>query len=329
MKVYLDNAATTAMAPEVVEAMVPVMSDMYGNPSSTHHKGRETRSYLEMARKRIAKHLNCSPMELFFTSGGTEADNMAIQCSVRDHGVRRIITSALEHHAVLHTVDHLGESGAVSVEHVRLDGLGHVDLEHLEELLAQEAPKTLVSLMHANNEIGNLLPLIEVGELCRKYDALFHSDTVQSMAHYRFDLANTPVDFITCAAHKFHGPKGTGFLFIRKGLAQEPFIYGGAQERNMRGGTENVYGIVGLAKAMDLAYEDIEGHRAHVETLKKRMISFDCLIADTFHLLWAHCNWDSQNIDSTIQSVDVFLKFKLLFIKRSSHLEDHVPEHQS
>lgn len=298
MKVYLDNAATTAMAPEVVEAMVPVMSDMYGNPSSTHHKGRETRSHLEMARKRIAKHLNCSPMELFFTSGGTEADNMAIQCSVRDHGVRRIITSALEHHAVLHTVDHLGESGAVSVEHVRLDGFGHVDLEHLEELLAQEAPKTLVSLMHANNEIGNLLPLIEVGELCRKYDALFHSDTVQSMAHYRFDLANTPVDFITCAAHKFHGPKGTGFLYIRKGLAQEPFIYGGAQERNMRGGTENVYGIVGLAKAMDLAYEDIEGHRAHVEALKKRMIS-----GLTAGIKGVRFNGDSANLDKSLYTV--------------------------
>jgi len=298
MKVYLDNAATTAMAPEVVEAMVPVMSDLYGNPSSTHHKGRETRSHLEMARKKIAKHLNCSPMELFFTSGGTEADNMAIQCSVRDHGVRRIITSALEHHAVLHTVDHLGEAGAVSVEHVRIDEKGHVDLGHLEALLKEEAPETLVTLMHANNEIGNLLPLFEVGELCRAHNALFHSDTVQSMAHYRFDLANTPVDFITCAAHKFHGPKGTGFLYIRKGLAQEPFIYGGAQERNMRGGTENVYGIVGLAKAMDLAYEDIEGHRAHVESLKRRMI--DGLTAG---IEGVRFNGDSANLDKSLYTV--------------------------
>lgn len=299
MKVYLDNAATTAMAPEVVDAMVPVMRDLFGNPSSTHHKGRESRSRVEMARKSIAKHLNCSPMELFFTSGGTEADNMAIQCSVRDHGVRRIITSALEHHAVLHTVDHLGAAGAVEVKHVNLTELGHIDLEHLKELLSEEgAPKTLVSLMHANNEIGNLLPLEEVGALCREHNALFHSDTVQSMAHYAFDLANTQVDFITCAAHKFHGPKGTGFLYIRKGLAQEPFIYGGAQERNMRGGTENVYGIVGLAKAMEIAYKDLEGHRAHVEALKKRMI--DGLTAGIKDVRF---NGDSANLEKSLYTV--------------------------
>lgn len=298
MKVYLDNAATTAMAQEVVEAMVPIMRDCFGNPSSTHQKGRETRSKLEMARKQIAKFLNCSPGELFFTSGGTEADNMAIHCSVRDHGVRRIISSAVEHHAVLHTVDHLGAHGEVEVVHVKLDENGHVDLADLECLLAESDKKTLVSLMHANNEIGNLLPLQEVGQLCRKYEAFFHSDTVQSMAHYRFDLSNMEVDFITCAAHKFHGPKGTGFLYIRKGLAQEPFIHGGAQERNMRGGTENVYGIVGLAKAMELAYSDLDEHRKHVEGLKKRAI--DGLSAG---IEGVRFNGDSAHLERSLYTV--------------------------
>ena len=298
MKVYLDNAATTAMAPEVVDAMVPIMRDCFGNPSSTHHKGRETRSKVEMARKQIAKFLNCSPGEIFFTSGGTEADNMAIHCAVRDHGVRRIISSAVEHHAVLHTVDHLGAHGEVEVVHVKLDELGHVDLADLNRLLADSDKKTLVSLMHANNEIGNLLPLEEVGRMCRKHGAFFHSDTVQSMAHYSFDLANTEVDFITCAAHKLHGPKGAGFLYIRKGLAQEPFIHGGAQERNMRGGTENVYGIVGLAKAMELAYGDLDGHRKHVEGLKQRAI--DGLRAG---IEGVRFNGDSANLERSLYTV--------------------------
>ena len=298
MKVYLDNAATTEIAPEVVDAMVPVMRDHFGNPSSTHAKGRESRSKVEMARKQIARFLNCTPGELFFTSGGTEADNMAIYCAVRDHGVRRIISSSVEHHAVLHTVDHLGAHGEVEVVHVQLDDKGHVDLEDLKRLLSDESTETLVSLMHANNEIGNLLPLEEVGRMCREHGALFHSDTVQSMAHYRFDLANTDVDFITCAAHKFHGPKGIGFLYIRKGLAQEPFIHGGAQERNMRGGTENVYGIIGLAKAMELSYEDLEGHRAYVESLKRRAIEGLKAGIDDVRF-----NGDSDNLDRSLYTV--------------------------
>ncbi len=272
MKVYLDNAATTPIAPEVMDAMEPVMRDLFGNPSSGHYKGRESRSRVEMARRQIAQFLNCTPGEIFFTSGGTEADNMAIHCPVRAYGVQRIISSPVEHHAVLHPVEHLEALGEVEVAHVRLSQNGQVDLADLERLLAEGNTKTLVSLMHANNEIGNLLPLKEVGRICRKYHALFHSDTVQTMAHYRFDLADTEVDFITCSAHKLHGPKGIGFLYIRKGLAREPFIRGGAQERNMRGGTENVYGIVGLAKAMELSYKGIEGHRKHVQALKQRMI---------------------------------------------------------
>ncbi len=270
--VYLDNAATTPMAPEVIEAMIPVLQETFGNPSSTHSFGRTSKAFLENSRRSIAKHLNCKPSEIIFTSGGTEADNMAILSAVSKMNVTRIITTCLEHHAVGHTCEMWANQGKVELIHVNIDEKGNVDLQHLEQLLASSDKKTLVSLMHANNEIATLLPLKQVSTICRRYEALFHSDTVQTMGHYSFDLQDLDIDFITCAAHKFHGPKGIGFLYIKQSLKIDNLIHGGSQERGHRGGTENLYGIVGLAKAMDLAYEDVIGHQNHVQALKAYMM---------------------------------------------------------
>lgn len=272
MSVYLDNAATTPIAPEVVEAMLPVLKDGFGNPSSSHAFGRATKALIETSRRSIAKHLNCQASEIIFTSGGTEADNMALCSAVHLGGVRHIITSKLEHHAVGHTAVALEKDENITLSLVKTDEKGNVDLADLERLL-QSGEKALVSLMHANNEIATLLPIRKVSELCRKYDALFHSDTVQTMGHYSFDLSELDIDFITCAAHKFHGPKGIGFLYVNKKAKVESLIHGGAQERGLRGGTENVYGIVGLAKAMDLAYADLESHHNHVQGLKSYIIT--------------------------------------------------------
>jgi len=270
-KIYLDNAATTAVAPEVFDAMRPYFENFYGNPSSTHSFGRQVRNAIELSRRNIAKHLNCTPSEITFTSGGTEADNIAIRCAVRDLGVKEIITSKIEHHAVLHTIDHLKKSDGVKVHFVKLKDNGHVDLNHLEELLIQH-PNVLVSLMHGNNEVGNLLSLKTVGEMCAKYNAYFHSDTVQTMGHYEFNMDELKVDFMACAAHKLHGPKGVGFLYKRAGIKASPMIEGGSQERGLRGGTENIYGIVGISKAFDLAYSDLIAHQSHILGLKKYMI---------------------------------------------------------
>ena len=271
MRVYLDNAATTPVAPEVVEAMIPVLRETFGNPSSTHSFGRNAKALLETSRRTVAKHINCAPSEIIFTSGGTEADNMAIHSAVTQLGVKRIITSAIEHHAVGHTADAISLHEKIELVLVNLDSKGNVDLAHLESLLKENKP-TLVSLMHANNEIATMISLKKVADLCRQYNAYFHSDTVQTMAHFAFDLKEIDIDFITCAAHKFHGPKGVGFLYVNKKTKVSSFIHGGAQERGLRGGTENIAGIVGLAKAMDLAYEDVEGHQKHVYELKSYMI---------------------------------------------------------
>ncbi len=284
MRVYLDNAATTPIAKEVVEAMLPVLENGFGNPSSTHFFGRQTKALIETSRRTVAKLLNCQASEIIFTSGGTEADNMALFSSVQLMGVKHIITTAIEHHAVGHTAEAIEKAGHAKVSYVKIDEKGHVDLTDLERLL-QTGEKTLVSLMHANNEIATLIPIKKISEICRKHNALFHSDTVQTMGHYAFDLADLDIDFITCAAHKFHGPKGIGFLYVNKNVKVEALIHGGAQERGFRGGTENVYGIVGLAKAMELAYEDVAAHQAHVQTLKTYMIeqlkaSFDTI---SFH----------------------------------------------
>ena len=271
MKVYLDNAATTPLDPEVFEAMKPFMLEDFGNPSSTHSHGRKVRAAIESARKKVAELLNCTPGEIIFTSGGTEADNTLIRSGVHTYGLKHIISSPIEHHAVTHTVEALAHGGAVQYHAVQLDEKGHVDLLHLETLL-KENPKALVSLMHANNEIGNLLDIQQVGELCRQYDAFFHSDTVQTMGHYRHNMKELHVCGLTAGAHKFHGPKGVGFMYIRKDRKIGQFIHGGAQERNMRGGTENVYGIIGLAKALEIAYREMDEHEQYIKGLKQRMI---------------------------------------------------------
>ena len=272
MNIYLDNAATTKLDEEVLKAMLPLMTQDYGNPSSIHSFGRKTRSAIESARKTVAKMLNVSPAEIFFTSGGTEADNMAICQSIETFGIKHIISSVIEHHAVEHTIKTLEKSGRIKASWVKLDHKGNVDLNNLEELLKNNE-RSLVSLMHANNEIGTLLPIKEVGDLCEKYNAVFHSDTVQTMGHYPMDLREIKVHFITCAAHKFHGPKGVGFLYMNHNFKISPFINGGAQERNMRGGTENLYGIVGLAKALEICFNEMEEHQKHIKGLKDYMIA--------------------------------------------------------
>ena len=271
MRIYFDNAATTAIDPEVFRVMTSVMQEHYGNPSSIHAHGREVRTLIEKSRKTVAQLLKVSPAEIFFTSGGTEADNMAIRKGIMDNGITHAISSPLEHHAVLHTLQEMEKSGEVNLSMLAVDSKGNVDFSQLEDLL-QNSPRTLVSLMHANNEIGTLLDIERVSELCKQYNALFHCDTVQTMGHYKHDLTKLHIDFLTCAAHKLHGPKGVGFLYINHNVKIKPLLYGGAQERNMRGGTENVYGIVGLAKALEIAYEEMDQHQLHIQGLKSYMM---------------------------------------------------------
>lgn len=271
MRVYFDNAATTPMDPEVMKVMVHMMESQFGNPSSIHAHGREVRSVIENARKLVAKHLNCAPAEIFFTSGGTEADNMALRCSVEDLGITHAISSKIEHHAVLHTLEILQKQGKIKLSFVNLNEKGQVDLNHLEELL-KNSPKSIVSLMHANNEIGVLLDLELVGNLCEKYEAIFHTDTVQTIGHYKHDLSKLKIHYLTCGAHKLHGPKGVGFIYISHKVKINPLLHGGAQERNMRGGTENVYGIAGLGKALDIAYAEMEQHQKHIQEIKSYMM---------------------------------------------------------
>ncbi|PTX22810.1 cysteine desulfurase [Pontibacter mucosus] len=271
MRVYLDNAATTPLDKEVFDAMAPYMLEHFGNPSSIHSHGREVRAAIERARKTVAGLLNTSPAEVFFTSGGTEADNAALICTCRSLGIKHAITTKLEHHAVLHTMELLEKQEGVQLTYLRHDERGNLDLEHLEELLASQ-PQTLVSIMHANNEIGNLNDIEAIGEICKKYNAVFHSDTVQTMGHYKHDLQQLKANFIVGSAHKFHGPKGVGFLYCDAETKIQPLIQGGAQERNMRGGTENVYGIIGLAKALEIAYRDMGEHQTYIQSLKDRMI---------------------------------------------------------
>ena len=299
MRAYLDNAATTPIAKEVLEVMVEVMTEQFGNPSSSHFFGRNTKALIENSRRTVANHLNCLPSEIVFMSGGTEADNMALQTAVHSLGVKRIITTVIEHHAVGHTVESLNSHDHIELVFVNISKTGMVDLNHLEMLL-KENKKTLVSLMHANNEISTLLPLEKVSKLCREYNAYFHSDTVQTMGHYVFDLKKLDIDFITCAAHKFHGPKGIGFLYINKKTKAEALIHGGAQERGLRGGTENLYGIVGLAKAMDLAYSHLEEHQHHVQSLKDYMISE---LKKMFSTVYFHGEIDPLNSLYTVLNV--------------------------
>jgi cysteine desulfurase len=270
-RIYLDNAATTSLDPQVLEAMMPYLTEKFGNPSSIYSYGREGRLAIETARKSVAKILKAHPAEIFFTSGGTESSNTAITAAVRDLGCKHIITSPVEHHATLHTVENLHHRGEAALSYVKILPNGHIDMEDLEKLLSESNEKCLVTLMHANNEIGNLLDIHAVGNLCKKYNAVFHSDTVQTVGHYPFDLRNTPVHFITGAAHKFNGPKGVGILYINENVSIKPYIYGGSQERNMRAGTENLYGIVGFAKALELATANHEKDSAAILALKQYM----------------------------------------------------------
>lgn len=271
MGIYLDNAATTPLDPEVFEAMKPFMLEDFGNPSSTHSHGRKIKAAIESSRKKIAELLNCSPGEIIFTSGGTEADNTIINSAVRTYSIKTIITSPIEHHAVLHSVENLCKDGSVQLHLLEVDEKGHINLDQLKKLISKNS-NTLVSLMHANNEIGNVLDIEYVSDLCEKNHAYFHSDTVQTVGHYRHDLKKIKVHGMAASAHKFHGPKGIGFMFIRKDRKINPFLHGGSQERNMRGGTENVYGIIGMTKAMEIAYRDMDEHTLYIKGLKKYMI---------------------------------------------------------
>jgi cysteine desulfurase len=271
-RIYFDNAATTALDPEVLEAMMPYLTEKFGNPSSIYSYGRESRLAVETARKSVAKILNAHPAEIFFTSGGTESSNTAISASVRDLGCRHIVSSPLEHHATLHTVEHLHKTGEVALSYVKVLPNGHIDLEDLENILSGCKEKCLVTLLHANNEIGNIVDLHAAGNICKKYGAVFHADTVQTVGHFPFDLRNTPVHFITGAGHKFHGPKGIGMLYVNENVRIHPYIHGGSQERNMRAGTENLYGIVGFAKALELATARHEQESSYVRGIKLYMM---------------------------------------------------------
>ena len=270
-RVYLDNAATTPLDPEVIAEMTNVMQNYFGNPSAIHALGREVRTLVEKSRKTVANLLNASPAEIFFTSGGTEADNTAIRCGIAAYDIKHAITSKIEHHAVEQTLERLLKDGVIDkLSFVNVDTKGNIDYDHLRELL-QNNQRSFVSLMHANNELGTLTDMQRVGDICEEYNAIYHADTVQTMGHYPLDVRQVKAHFVVCAAHKLHGPKGVGFLYVNHAIKIPPMIYGGAQERNMRGGTENVYGIVGLAKALEIAYAEMEQHQNQIQELKDYM----------------------------------------------------------
>ena len=270
--IYLDNAATTQVREEVADKMALILKSTYGNPSSTHSIGRASKSILEQCRKRIASHFNAKASEIIFTSGGTEADNLVLRSAVCDLGVKHIISSKIEHHAVSHTIEALANSSKVRVSYVKVLKDGSVCMQHLEELLSQSAEKTLVTLMHINNEIGTILDLEYVANLCKKYNALFHSDTVQSVGHYSLDLSKIPIDFLAASAHKFHGPKGVGFAFVRSGFGLQPIITGGTQERGCRAGTESIHDIVGMDASLEIAYKNIVSEKDFILSLKTYFI---------------------------------------------------------
>lgn len=271
-QVYFDNTATTALRDEVIIRMTEVMKTTYGNPSSSHSYGRSSKSLIEQSRKNIASLLNCSASEIVFTSGGTEADNLILRSAVRDLGVEEIVTSHIEHHAVLHTIESLQKEFGISVQYVKLEANGNINLIDLEHILANSTKKQLVSLMHINNEIGNKIDLEKVAHLCKAQHALFHSDTVQSIGHCEIDLQKIPVDFLAASAHKFHGPKGAGFAFIRKNSGLKSSILGGEQERGYRAGTESIHNIVGMEEALKISYANLETERAYITDLKQYFI---------------------------------------------------------
>ncbi|OIQ22355.1 cysteine desulfurase family protein [Lacinutrix sp. MedPE-SW] len=304
--VYFDNAATTQIRDEVVKQITKIMQENYGNASSSHSFGRASKALVENARKSIAKHLNVSAGEIVFTAGGTEADNLVLRSAVKDLGVTEIITSKIEHHAVLHTVEALQKEFNLKVKYVNLNASGDIDYSHLETLL-QSTNKQLVSLMHINNEIGNILDIKRVGELCLANNALFHSDTVQSVGHYKLDLKNISIDFMAVSAHKFHGPKGVGFAYIKKNSGLKPLIIGGEQERGLRAGTESIHNIVGMAEALNCAYKNLEAESNYIKHLKHYFIN-----SIKSHLPNASFNGNSGNLEkSTYTIINVCLPFSV------------------
>lgn len=270
-RVFLDNASTTPIAPEIIDMMSEMMKSHFANPSSVHSYGRESKIIIEGARKKIAKLLNTSPGSIFFTSGGTEADNMAIKCAIHDHKITHAITSKLSHHAVLFPLEDLKKEGLIKLSYIDIDKNGVISISHLKELL-ESNPRTFVSIMHANNEIGTIQDLKLIGDICKEYNAIFHSDTVQTMAHFPFDMQKLNVDFMAASAHKFHGPKGVGFVYISENIQVKPLLRGGGQERNMRAGTENIYGIAALAMAMEMAYNNLKEETDYIKGLKIYMM---------------------------------------------------------
>lgn len=296
--IYFDNAASTPLHPEVIEVMTKVMQQAYGNPSSIHSFGRETKSIIEMARKTISSEFKCLPNEIIFTSGGTEANNLVLRSAVHNLGVKRIITQPIEHKSILETVLDLSKRYHVVLEMLPVDAKGNIDLHVLEERLRNQNQKTLVSLIHGNNEIANLLDLEKVTRLCHEYKALFHSDTVQTVGHYSFNLEELPIDFLVGSAHKIHGPKGTGFVFVRKTLGLRSISTGGKQERLMRAGTENVYGIAGLKKAFELAYQNLDENRKKITELKQYAIQqFKSHVENCIFL------GESENVENSLYTV--------------------------
>jgi len=271
-KVYLDNASTTQLRPEVVQEMTKVLDEDYGNPSSTHSFGRNAKSILELSRKAVAKCLNAMSQEIIFTSCGTEANNWILRSAVKDLKVKRIITSKIEHHAVLHTIQALQNEFGIQVDYVAVKPNGEIDITDLVDLLSQET-KTLVSLMHVNNEIGTILDVEKVGRICEQHNALFHSDMVQAVGKIDIDLQHLPIDFMTASAHKFHGPKGVGFAYVKKNSGLQPLFYGGEQEKGLRPGTEAIHQIAGMAKALELSHANLEVEKKHISELKNYLIS--------------------------------------------------------
>ncbi len=306
MNVYFDNAATTPISKKVLDKMIPYMEDGFGNPSSIHKRGREIKSVIEKSRSKVADILSCEPGEIFFTSGGTEADNMFIINTVLEKKIDTIITSKVEHHAVLHCCDYLNKTQNINIKYVSINDNGEVDLDDLEKITSNNK-NSLVSLMHGNNEIGNINDLKTISKICEKNNVVFHSDTVQTVGHYAIDLNKINIQGIVGSAHKFHGPKGIGFLYLNNKHKISPFIHGGAQERNMRGGTENVYGIVGLSEALTLAYENMATHKEKIIALKSHMIEslkqkvkgvkFNGLSSDLDNSLYTVLNTSIPNVD--------------------------------
>ena len=306
MNVYFDNAATTPISKKVLDKMIPYMEDGFGNPSSIHKRGREIKSVIEKSRSKVADILSCEPGEIFFTSGGTEADNMFIINTVLEKKIDTVITSKVEHHAVLHCCDYLNKTQNINIKYVSINDNGEVDLDDLEKITSNNK-NSLVSLMHGNNEIGNINDLKAISKICEKNNVIFHSDTVQTVGHYAIDLNKINIQGIVGSAHKFHGPKGIGFLYLNNKHKISPFIHGGAQERNMRGGTENVYGIVGLSEALTLAYENMATHKEKIIELKSHMIEslrqkvkgvkFNGLSSDLDNSLYTVLNTSIPNVD--------------------------------